>query len=376
VKILIIGAGFSGSVVARSIVDAHEEVEAEVWERRDHIGGNCYDSYDENGVLVHRYGPHYFRTNHLRVLQFLSGFTEWISGDYRVNASIHGREYPMPISLATISAMKGHLYSEDEFRKYLDKEALKISDPQNAEEAWLSTVGRELYETFYKGYTIKQWGTTPAEMAPYICERAPLRFNFDMRYVSDAFQVMPKAGYTKLFAKMLSHPRIKVVLKHHFKKEMAAPSGAHAVIYTGPVDKYFDYQPGELRYRSLEFTYKHFSDRSFYQDVVQVNYPNEFEYTRIVESKHVTKQSVKGTTICLEFSRAQGEPFYPIPDIDSSQLADQYRRLAKQQENKTIPIFFTGRLAEYCYYNMDEVILNALKLVQEKIMPLVEAKFG
>lgn len=359
-KILIIGAGPAGSTSARIFAEAGWTVD--IFEKRRHVAGNCYDEVDENGVLVHRYGPHYFRTDQINLLKWLSNFTDWIPGRYFVRAKIGDRLIPMPISLATISALKGKVFSRESFEQYLEKERIPISTPRNAEEQCLAQVGRELYEALFRGYTVKQWGVEPRKLSPAVTARIPLRFNWDERYAFEKYQVMPKEGYTAMFRKMLDHSNIKV--------ETGSPLDPSEIrrrrekydytFYSGPIDTFFDLRYGKLGYRSLKFKWFYYNER-YTQPCVQINYPNDFEYTRTVEIKHVTAQNLDGTTVCHEYSQAEGEPFYPLLTRENQERYGKYRILADKESTRERPIIFLGRLAEFRYYNMDHVILRAIE---------------
>ncbi|MBU1055298.1 MAG: NAD(P)-binding protein [Proteobacteria bacterium] len=359
-KILIIGAGPAGSTSARIFAEAGWTVD--IFEKRHHIAGNCYDELDENGVLVHRYGPHYFRSNQIELLKWLGKFTDWIPGRYYVRAKVKNALIPVPISLATITALKGKAYSAEAFEKYLQHERISFSSPQNAEEQCLAQVGRELYETLFKGYTSKQWGVEPTKLSPDITARIPLRFDWDERYASEKYQVMPKDGYTAMFHKMLEHSNINVELN-----SLLCPSDIKRrreeydyTFYSGPVDTFFDLKHGKLGYRSLRFEW-HYYNESYVQPCVQINYPNDFEYTRTVEAKHVTAQKCDGTTVSHEYPQAEGEPFYPLLTRENLERYAKYRILADKESNSDRPIIFLGRLAEFKYYNMDHVILWAME---------------
>jgi UDP-galactopyranose mutase len=357
--VIVVGAGPVGCVIADR---AARETgwRCLVLEKRPHIAGNCHDFLDENGVLLHRYGPHCFRTWDKNLLDYVGRYTEWIPGNHRVQALHKGRLFPIPINLTTLELFFSKKLNEESARSLIEQKRHHIKEPKNSEELVLSRVGRELYEAFYRGYTKKQWGLDPAELAPSVCDRVPVRLNRDDRYVDERFQFMPKNGFTALFQKMLSHPRIDVclncdylALKNHLKANVA-------LVYTGPIDAYFDYCHGPLPYRSLDFEWI-YSNKEFDQPCMAINYPSDYDYTRSVEIKHVTGQKHPKSVIALEYPRSTGEPFYPVPTEESFKLYELYRRLA-EKESEEKRIYFCGRLATYSYLNIDAAIQNALKL--------------
>ncbi len=363
---LITGAGISGLVAAERL--AKEGLSSLVIDKRDHIGGNCYDEYDEHGVLIHRYGPHYFRTQSKEVVDYLSQFTEWIPAHYRVLSHIQGTYYQFPINLTTFEQIMGRSSSEAEMEATLKEWRHDYPNPSNSEEAVLAQVGEKLYRMFYEGYTTKQWKCSPKELDPSVCQRIPIRTNRDDRYLTEEFQMMPKQGYTAMFQKMIgSSPLIEIQLQTSLE-EIRAHTSFGSLIYTGPIDRYFNDCLGKLPYRSLRFEHEHYPHCDYYQETVQVNYPNEEKYTRIVETKHITQQQIKGTTITKEYPQdidSSHPPYYPIPNPESKALYQQYAQLAKQESQ----VYFIGRLAKYRYYNMDQVVAMALQLVSKLTSP-------
>ena len=358
---LIIGSGPAGSSSARVLADAGWSVR--VFEKRPHIAGNCYDEYDKKGILVHRYGPHFFRTNSLSLITWLSAYTSWIPGRYYVRAKVGNKLIPMPISLSTMTALKKNVFTKEDFEEYLERERVHILDPKNAQEQCLALFGRELYETLFRGYTIKQWGAEPGELDPSITARIPLRFNWDERYVSEDYQVMPADGYYQMFRRMLDHDNIIVKTNCYFEPSavMKMKNDFNCIIYTGKIDEFFQFRYGKLGYRSLSFEWKYFKD-NYIQPCVTINYPGDFDYTRTVEIKHVTGQDCEGTTICYEYPRSQGEPFYPVLNKENQDKYTKYKALADKQEPK---IFFLGRLAEYKYFNMDHTFERSIALANQ-----------
>jgi len=351
---LIVGAGFAGSVLAeRLAADAGKRVL--VVEKRNHIGGNAYDHYDDAGVLVHRYGPHIFHTNSKKVFDYLGRFTEWRPYEHRVLASVDGRLVPIPINLDTLNELYGLQLSANQAEEFLGSLAEPRERIVTSEDVVVSRIGQELYRKFFRGYTRKQWGLDPSELDASVTARVPTRTNRDGRYFTDTYQAMPRHGYTRMFERMLAHPNIKLLLNTDFE-EIRNEIRARHMIYTGPVDAFFGYRFGPLPYRSLEFRFETLA-RGQFQQVGTVNYPNEHAYTRITEFKHLTGQEHAGTTIVYEYPRAEGDPYYPVPRPENRELYGRYRELADTLEG----VHFVGRLATYRYYNMDQVVAQALK---------------
>lgn len=359
IDILIVGAGAVGTVAAERA--ANKGYKVLIVEKRNHIAGNCYDEVFKNGVLIHKYGPHYFRTNDESLLTYLSKFTEWIPGNYIVKSCIAGKLYPFPINLTTIKNFF-HLSSlspEDAVQLLATKQVTN-TDPKNSEEFVLSRVGDELYKAFYLGYTVKQWGKHPKELDASVCGRIPIRFSRDERYVDHKHQLMPKHGYTEMFKKMLEHYNIRVLLETPYQKIKNILRPKVATIYCGPLDEYFEFCFGKLPWRSLMFEFQ-IENKEFVQPCVQINYPNENSYTRTVEIKHVTKQIHPETVICYEYPFDGDEPYYPVPTCDKDQIL-RYENLARI-ETFHKNVYFSGRLARYKYINMDEAFIEGLKLI-------------
>ncbi len=354
---VIVGAGFAGAVLAERLASQSNQ-RCLVLDRRDHIAGNAYDFQDEAGVLLHAYGPHYFRTNSQRIIDYLSQFTEWHKVEYRILSWAEGQYWQFPINLNTFEQLVGHPSTPEEMQATLDEWRVPIEHPANSEEVIISQVGTKLYEMFFKNYTRKQWQRDPSELAASVCGRIPVRTNRDDRYLAEKFQALPSRGYTQLFQKMLQHPNIEVRLNSDFRK-IQAQLRYRRLIFTGPVDEYFDHQLGRLPYRSLRFE-RETLQQEYFQPVMQVNYPNEHDYTRIVEIKHATGQLLPATTIVREYPQAHtpdSEPYYPIPADEAKAMYQQYAELATQEKHVT----FVGRLANYRYLNMDQVVGMALK---------------
>lgn len=350
---LIVGSGLSGSTLAERLASQHKKIL--IIDKRNHVGGNCYDYYDNAGILVHKYGPHYFRTNMKHVFDYLSQFTEWHYTYYRIKVMVDGKLVPLPINLDTVNELYGYNFSSEELKFFFDRQKTEVKDIRNSEDVIISKVGKELYEKIYKAYTIKQWDLEPKELEASVCARIPVRTNRDGRYFTDKYQAMPKYGYHKLFENMLNHPNIHIMLQTDYK-DIKNSISFEKLIYTGPIDEFFEYKHGKLRYRSLRFEHETL-DMEYYQPVSQVNYPNDYDFTRVVEIKHVTGQKHHKTTIVREYPEAKGEPYYPIPRKENHEIYKKYEVEAIKLKDVT----FIGRLAQYKYLNMDQVIDNALK---------------
>lgn len=357
-SLLIVGAGPVGCVMAERAANILGWKVLMI-DKRNHVAGNCYDMYHESGVLIHRYGPHYFRTNNEELLQYLSGFTDWIQGDYIVKASTRGELFPFPINLLTLRQFfKMPDLTPEGAAQLLEEKREKIDNPANSEEFVLSRVGRELYEAFYLGYTKKQWAIHPKDLAASVAGRIPVRLNTDERYVDHKNQVTPAKGFTEMFSKMIDNPNIDVMLETDYNDIKDTIKPAFATVYAGPIDEYFDYKFGKLPWRSLEFDFKKV-ETEYTQPCVQINYPNDHDYTRTVEIKHVTKQQHPHTIVSYEYPKAEGDPYYPIPRPVNKELYERYKVLGIEETEKN-NVYFCGRLAEYTYYNTDEVIERAL----------------
>jgi UDP-galactopyranose mutase len=353
---LIVGAGFAGAVLAERL-SSQLGKSCLVAERRDHIGGNAYDFHDKAAVLLHRYGPHYFRTNSDRVVAYLSQFTDWHPVEYKILSWTHGCFWQFPINLNTFEQLLGRPSTTEEMEVTLAQWRVPIENPRNSEEVVISQVGVKLYEMFFKNYTRKQWRRDPKDLDARVCGRIPIRTNRDDRYLSEKFQALPKDGYTRLFERLLAQPKIKVLLKTDYREVMPQVRYKH-LIYTGAIDEFFDCCYSPLPYRSLRFEPKTVQ-KEFFQPVMQVNYPNDHEFTRIVEIKHATGQKLPATTIVREYPQDYGpgrEAYYPIPAPDAQALYKRYAERAMTEKN----VSFIGRLATYRYYNMDQVVGMAL----------------
>ncbi len=352
---LIVGCGFAGSVLAERLANQHG-ARILMIDKRDHIGGNAFDEKDAAGILMHRYGPHIFHTNSDDVFAYLSNFTNWRPYEHRVLASVRNKLVPIPINRTTLNDLFDlDLKTDEEAAAYLASRAETVDEIKTSEDVVINAVGRELYELFFRGYTRKQWGLDPSELDKLVTARIPTRTNTDDRYFADKHQAMPADGYTAMFKAMLDHPNIDIALGADYRDLKDEVEAAH-IIYTGPVDEYFDFRFGKLPYRSLKFEHKTL-DQPSYQSVGTVNYPSEdIPYTRISEYKHLTGQTSDKTSITLEYPSAEGDPYYPIPRPENQALFKRYEALA----DATTGVTFVGRLATYRYYNMDQIVGQAL----------------
>ncbi len=362
---LIVGAGFAGSVLAERLSKRGNKIL--LIDKRNHIGGNAYDYYNNDGILIHKYGPHIFHTNSKEVFDYLSEFTKWRPYEHRVLASVDRQLVPIPINLTTVNKLYNLNLNSEELEDFYASKAEKINLVRTSEDVVVSKVGRELYEKFFRGYTRKQWDLDPSQLDASVTSRVPVRSNNDDRYFTDTYQAMPLNGYTKMFEKMLSHPNIKVMLNTDYK-EITSDISFKKMIYTGPVDYYFDHCYGKLPYRSLEFKFQTIYAEKF-QETGTINYPNEEAYTRITDFKYLTGQVHPHTAIVYEYPQAEGDPYYPIPRPENAELYKKYQQLAA-----TCPdTFFAGRLATYKYYNMDQVVAQALTLFKKIMQTEVHA---
>jgi UDP-galactopyranose mutase len=360
-SILVVGAGFAGAVCAERLASAGNRVL--VMDRRPHIAGNAFDECDEHGVLVHRYGPHIFHTNSRRIFEYLSRFTNWRFYEHRVRGSVGGKLYPFPINRTTINSLYGLDLDEKGIAAYIDSIREQRRELRTSEDVVLSAVGRDLCEKFFRGYTRKQWGLDLSELAVSVAARIPTRSNDDDRYFTDTFQFMPSSGYTTLFERLLAHPNIRVELNTEFSEETPQDAYGH-IVYTGQIDAFFRYRYGRLGYRSLRFEHEHLAGVEMFQNTGTVNYPNDHDFTRITEFRHLTGQAHSGTSIVREYPQAEGEPYYSIPCKANEEIYQKYAELA----NNVSGVTFVGRLAQYRYYNMDQVVGAALSAVEKLLL--------
>lgn len=352
---LIVGAGFAGSVMAERLASQSNK-KVLIVEKRHHIGGNAYDEYDEHGILVHRYGPHIFHTNSKKVFDYLSMFTEWIPYEHKVLARLNGELYPIPINRITLNKLYGlDLKTEQEVEAFYERVREDRHPILNSEDIIVNKIGYDLFEKFFKIYTQKQWNLEPKELAPTVCGRIPVRTNDDCRYFSDKYQFMPKKGYTKMFERILDHPNIEIILNTDYK-QIVNDVSFDKMIYTGPIDYFFYYKYGKLAYRSIRFEFENYETESYQEAAVINHVGEENDFTRVTEYKYLTNQINKSTTITREYAEPNGDPYYPIPTEASQIVFKQYEAEAKKLNS----VIFCGRLAEYKYYNMDQVVGKCL----------------
>jgi UDP-galactopyranose mutase len=369
VDYLIVGAGFTGAVLAERIASELGK-KVLVVERRNHIGGNAYDEFNSYGILIHRYGPHIFHTNSKKIFDYLSRFTEWRPYYHRVLAMVEGKEIPLPFSLASLRS----LFSERLANKLEGKlithygygarvPILRLREDKDKDLRFLADY---VYKHVFEGYTLKQWGMKPEELSSTVTERVPILVSYDECYFQDVYQVMPKEGYTALFRRILSHPNIKLLLGTDFK-EVKGQVHFNRLIYTGPIDEFFEYLHGPLPYRSLRFEFVNLQ-KPWHQKVAQVNYPNEYEFTRIIEFKHLSGQTyLPHTTIAYEYPESyepgRNQPYYPVPREENEERYQLYLKEAKKLKT----VIFVGRLGDYRYYNMDQAVARALEVFEKEI---------
>ena len=349
----VVGAGFSGAVVAERL--AAHGLKVRVVDRRDHVGGNAHDRLDAHGVLVHPYGPHIFHTNARRIVDYLSRFTRWRPYEHRVLAKVGDRLLPIPINVDTVNGLYGLSLDETTIGAFYASVREPRARIETSEDVVVSQVGRDLYETFFRGYTRKQWGLDPSQLAASVAARIPTRMDRDDRYFTDTFQQMPADGYTRLFERMLDHPNIRVETGVDWSPRRDRARAGH-VVYTGPIDAWFDHRYGRLPYRSLRFEHAHVPDSPLLQPVGTINFPNDHAYTRTTEFRHLTGQAHAGTSVVREYPTDEGDPYYPVPRPENQALFERYEALCAAEADTT----FVGRLAQYRYYNMDQCVGAAL----------------
>ncbi len=350
---IVAGAGFAGATLAERLASQLGK-RVLVVDKRDHIAGNAYDFHNSDGVLVHKYGPHIFHTNSEKVFNYLSRFTAWRQYEHKVLASVDGKLLPMPINLKTINGLYNLKLNPQAMQNFLAERAEPLAEVRTSEDVVVSKVGRELFEKFFRNYTKKQWGLEPSELDASVAGRLPVRFNEDDRYFSDLYQSMPLHGYTRMFETMLDHPLISVRTGVEFEDARRTYSNAK-IVFTGPIDEFYDFRFGALPYRSLEFRHET-HDCEVFQSAPVVNYPNEHAYTRVTEFKYLTGQQHSKTSIVYEYPKSSGDPYYPIPRAENAALYTKYKALA-ESDNR---VHFCGRLANYKYFNMDQVVAQAL----------------
>lgn len=361
-NIVIVGAGISGAVLAERYASIGKKVL--VIEKRDHIAGNCYDYFNEDGILVSKYGAHLFHTNFEDVWEYVQKFSDWYKYEHKVLAKVDGKLVPVPANITTVNMLLGeNIQNEEEMKAWLKKNTIHYDNPQNGKEAALSRVGKVLYEKIFKNYTKKQWDKYPEELDASVLNRIPVRTDFDDRYFADKYQYLPKGGYTQMFEKILDNPNITILLNTDYFDVRDQFKDIEKLFYTGPIDQFFDFKHSldeHLEYRSIRFVHETL-DQEYYQENSVINYPNEEDFTRIVEYKHITGQKGPKTTIVREYTTDEGEPYYPVPNPRNQAIYDKYR----EETLKLKDIYFVGRLANYKYFNMDQAFKNALDLFKK-----------
>jgi UDP-galactopyranose mutase len=359
-KYVVVGAGLAGLTMAERIANGLDE-KVLVIEKRSHIGGNVYDSYNEDGILIHNYGPHIFHTNDKEVYDYLSQFTKWNDFWHRVLTYVDGNLVPMPITVETINKLYNLNLDCSQVEEFLKKQAVEVKEIKTSKDVALSKVGQDIYEKIFESYTKKQWGIDPAELDTSVISRIPIRLNRDTRYFADRYQGMPTHGYTKMCEKMIANKNIKILLNTDYR-EVINEITYETLIYTGATDEFYQFKHGKLAYRSVNFVFETLDTEKF-QEAPVVNYPNDYDYTRITEYKQLTWQKHPKTTIGKEFPCAEGEPYYPFPTKEYKAQFALYEEEMKKEKN----VIFIGRLAEYRYYNMDGVVRRALYAFEDKI---------
>ena len=355
---MIVGAGFAGSVLAERIASQRRE-SVIVVDRRPHIAGNAYDAYNDDGLLIHKYGPHIFHTNAESIVSYLSQFTKWRPYEHRVLANVDDMLLPIPINLDTVNRLYGLSLDSEGLEAFFQKNAEAVAEVRTSEDVIVGRVGRDLYNKFFRDYTRKQWGLDPSQLDKSVTARVPVRTNRDDRYFGDKFQSMPLNGYTAMFENILDNPRISVLLQTDYR-DVRDIIPHKRLIFTGPIDEYFDWTHGKLPYRSLQF--KHVTlDEEQHQRVAVVNYPQTEAYTRVTEYKHLTGQKHAKTALTYEYPSDVGDPYYPVPRPENQALFKRYETMARAEKN----VWFVGRLATYRYYNMDQVVGQALSTFQK-----------
>jgi UDP-galactopyranose mutase len=357
--VVVVGSGISGATIAERYAKVLNK-KVLLIEKRDHIGGNCYDYYDDAEILVSKYGAHLFHTNDEYVWEYLQEFSKWRPHIHKVLSSVDGKLVPIPVNIKTVNLLFNlNIQTEEEMKKWLKTQIINIENPKNSEELAFSRVGKKLYEKLFKNYTIKQWSMDPSKLDPSVIGRIPVRTDFDDRYFSDKYQAMPTDGFTRLFEKMLSHPNITVQLNTDYFNIKGSLNNFEKLFFTGPVDLYFKSSAGNLPYRSLKFDFET-HDLPYYQINSVINYPNDYDYTRILEFKYMFGQKHSKTTIAKEYPTWDGEPYYPVLSKENLEIYEKYKKLADLETARGV--YFVGRLANYKYFNMDQAFTNALSL--------------
>jgi UDP-galactopyranose mutase len=370
---LVVGAGLSGACIAREIATKLNE-KVLVIEKRDQIGGNCYDYIDKDtNILVSKYGPHLFHTNSERVWNYIQPFAIWKRWEHTVLSYIDNTFVSVPVNITTVNRLcNQNLQTTNDMNQWLKEQQVPCETIKNSEQMALSRVGKELYEKLFKPYTVKQWNKDPSELDSSVLARIPIYNNFDTRYFSDKYQALPKEGYTQFITNILTHPNIEVRTSIDFDEFRKSNDILQykGIIYTGPIDAYFkDANLPMLEYRSIDFKFETHHNMNYFQPNSQVNYPElKYPFTRITEYKHLLHQKSPHTVIVYETSKDSGDPYYPVPNETNITLYNKYKALAEEEE-KTKNVHFIGRLANYKYFNMDQAILNALEYFENNILP-------
>ncbi|GAX44194.1 UDP-galactopyranose mutase [Tolypothrix sp. NIES-4075] len=366
---LIVGAGYSGCVLAERIANQLGQ-RVLILDQRDHIGGNAYDYYNEHGILVHKYGPHIFHTKSKKIWDYLSQFTEWRHYYHHVLGVVEGKKVPIPFNLNSLYALFPPSYAQKLEEQLLENFGFGVKVPilklRESASGDLEFLANYIYEKVFLHYTTKQWGLKPEELDRGVTGRVPVYISRDDRYFQDPYQAMPKYGYTEMFRRMLAHPNIKILLQTDYR-EVINDIKFNRMVYTGPIDTFFDYMYGELPYRSLRFQFETL-DQECYQEVGTVNYPNDYDITRITEQKYLSGQTSPKTTLVMEYPQAyvpgKNDPYYPILHEENRERYDLYLKEAQKLNGAVI---FAGRLAEYKYYDMDQAALRALSLFEKEV---------
>jgi UDP-galactopyranose mutase len=375
---IIVGSGFAGSVIAERIA-AELSKKVLVIEKRNHIGGHCYDYTDKNGIVIHKYGPHLFHTNNKEVFEYLSKFTVWHIYHHRVLAYVDGKKIPIPFNLNSLY----QVFPSESAKKLEEKllthfeynSKIPILELKNIQDKNLQFLANYIYEKIFLNYTSKQWGKKPEEIDPQVTARVPIFIGKDDRYFNDKYQAVPKNGYTEIFKNMLSHPNIKLMLNTDFKEVCQLKEDGFylfgqkfegKLIFTGMIDEFFDYKFGKLSYRSLDLKFETIKTDCF-QEVAVVNYPNDYDFTRITEFKHIHPVKAEKTTILKEYPQnyevGKNDPYYPMFTEEAKQMYNKYLEYSKRYKN----LILVGRLAEYKYYDMDDVVERVLSVFEKEI---------
>ena len=377
---IVVGSGFAGSVIAERIANVLNQ-KVLIIEKRNHIGGNCYDYRDENNIIVHKYGPHFFHTDYKEVFDYLSNFTDWRIYHHKVLAFVDGKKLPLPFNLNSIYEVFPQEMAKRLEIKLIEKYGygtkIPILELLKEEDQDLKFLANYVYEKIYKNYTMKQWGLKPEEISPQVTARVPIYFSRDNRYFTDKYQVIPEDGYTKIFERALNHPNIKIMLNTDFKEVISIDFENKKIyflgqefkgklIFTGMIDELFNFKYGFLPYRSLDLRFETI-EKEYYQEAPVVNYPNDYDFTRITEFKHIHPVKSDKTTILKEYPKAYQPnvdiPYYPVFTKENQELYNKYKEEADKFEN----LILVGRLAEYRYYDMDDVVKRALEVFEERI---------